>query len=710
MTDADRSEDLTADSALQNPSEDKLGYSDFAAHISDTISGWTPEEEFVVGIYGEWGTGKSTILNFVEYELENQDNPPVIIRFNPWWFSGQPDLIDKFFSQLRTGLGTDEKYEDLRNRIASLSKTISKVPFSKLTGVPAGSIFGAAADYISVDDENIGELKAAISEDLREIDQPIVVFIDDIDRLTTDEIRQMFRLVKSVADFPNVIYVLAFDREIVSDALEAGDRGVQDGDEYLEKIIQLPQHVPIPQEGSLDQFFTNRLDAIVGEDEIVFDESHWQSVYGKGISPLINTPRDAIRVANAVKTAYRALRHEVNYVDLIAIETLRIHFDEVYDEVRNRMRFTNRQRMSQSKDEDYTDLWDDLDEEDQNCVEMILSYLFPRCRNPMDVTFSSSIAENSDRSRKRKRICHPEMFAYYFRQTVPEGEIPNDEFEAILESTADPGHFEKHLRELANESRESGRSQAHNFLQRFQEYATDTEHPQTVVNVLFGLSDYLIEIDPSYNSLDQGNRSHLFQTIHRIADDAENPAELLKNGICQNGSSYFAAYFIGLLLQEHGEKGGNKRHERNRLLPRADITELQQEWVTQIEERVEAGSLSDTSNLDHVLNWWAEWGSAEDATDWVQQYASDDESLLRLVEAFVRTGRSSAKGETEYIDPQWIEPFIDQDEVEDRLDSLDATELTQRQQEVVDTFWKAIEFQEDGKDPSEFETWIFEGR
>lgn len=711
MTDSNWNSNLTGDAALQSPSEDRLGYSDFAAHISDTISGWTPNEEFVVGIYGEWGSGKSTILNFVECELKDQDDPPIIIRFNPWWFSGQDDLIQKFFSQLRTGLGTGKKYEETREKISSLSKTVSKVPFSKLTGVPAGSIFGVAADYISVDDENIGQLKATISENLREINQPIVVFIDDIDRLTTDEIRQMFRLVKSVADFPNVIYVLAFDRDIVSDALEAGERGVRNGDEYLEKIIQLPQHVPIPQEGSLDQFFTNRLDAIVGDDDIEFNKSHWQTVYVKGISPLINTPRDAIRLTNAVKTSYQALRHEVNYVDLIAIETLRIHFNGLYDKVRtNRERFTERRQMSQSKDEDYSDLWEDFEGSNQNCAKMLLSYLFPRCRNPLDITYTYSISENNKTYRKRKRICHPEMFAYYFRQTVPEGEIPTEEFETIVASTEDPEQFEQYLHDLADSHRESGRSQAHKFLKRFKEHATDIDHRQEVVNVLFSLSDYLIEADPSFNSLDHGNRGHLFQTVHTIADQAEDPSGLLKKGIRQDGSSYFAAYFIGLLLQEHGENGGNKRHKQNRLLARETITELQQEWVTQIEQRAQSGSLSGASNLDYVLNRWSEWGSAEDAADWAQQFVSDDESLLRLLAEFVKTGRSSSKGETSYIDPGWIDPFVDQDEVKNRLDSIDAAELTDRQQEVVDVFWKGVAFQEADKDPSEFETWIFEGR
>ena len=711
MSDENRGANLRADSALQSPAADELGYSDFASHIGNAISGWTPDEEFVVGIYGEWGSGKSTILNFVESELEAQDDPPIIIRFNPWWFSGEADLIEKFFSQLRTGLGEGEKYEEVRNGLASLSRTISKVPFSKLTGVPADGVFGAAADLISTDDENIGELKETIADNLQKIDQPIVVFIDDIDRLTTTEIRQMFRLIKSVADFPNIIYVLAFDRVIASEALEAGERGVQSGDEYLEKIIQLPQHVPIPQEGSLDQFFTDRLDAIVGEDDIVFDPSNWQSVYQFGILQLIKTPRDAIRLTNAVKTSYRALRREVNYIDLIAVETLRIHFNDLYDKIRtNKERFTNRRRMAQSEDPDYSDLWEDFDGENQECAEMLLSYLFPRFRDSLSMAFTHSIAENTETYRKRKRICHPEMFAYYFRQTVPEGQIPIEEFEEILEVTNDAEQFEETLRELSNKHRESGRSQVHNFLKRFQEHTTDIENQQEVVDVFFGLSDYLIEIDPPLNMMDSGNRGHLFQIIYAIADQSENPLSLLENGIEQDGSSYFGAYFIGLLLQEHGELGGDKRAERNRLLSRDAITALQQTWVDQIEQRAEQDGLADVYNINFVLRRWNEWGSAENAAAWAQEYAADDESLLTLVESFIKEGRSSTKGEKEYLDPEWIDPYINQSDVEDRLDELDLDGLTEREKEVVDLFWKGVEYQENGQDPSNFETWIFEER
>lgn len=346
----DGQQGLLSDSALDNLEQDQLGYSSFAENIAETITSRTPVDEFVVGIYGQWGSGKSTVLNFVEQNLKDYDDSPVVIRFNPWWFSGQADLINKFFSQFRAGLDLeDDRFDNVREKIATLSRGVSKLPV-EAAGVPVSPIAEFVANTAETDEPELNEVKESISESLRESDQQIVVFIDDIDRLTNEEIRQMFRLVKSVADFPNVTYVLAFDRDVVVEALEEGKRGVQDGDEYLEKIVQLSQHMPIPADNSLHVFFTNRLEAIVGEDDVTFNENHWQTVYRNGIDPLIGTPRSAIRLTNAVKTSYDALGKEVNYVDLIAVETLRIHFNDIYEKVReNKMRFTERSHPRQEK-------------------------------------------------------------------------------------------------------------------------------------------------------------------------------------------------------------------------------------------------------------------------------------------------------------------------------------------------------------------------
>src|SRR5215471_13391993 len=85
-----------------NPNtDDKLGYASFAKNLAISISQISPTGGLVIGLYGAWGLGKSTVLNFVEYEIQGSRRlKPTIVRFNPWWFCGQEDLTHAFFNQL----------------------------------------------------------------------------------------------------------------------------------------------------------------------------------------------------------------------------------------------------------------------------------------------------------------------------------------------------------------------------------------------------------------------------------------------------------------------------------------------------------------------------------------------------------------------------------------------------------------------------------
>jgi predicted KAP-like P-loop ATPase len=210
---------LKYDTALDELSDDELGYGQFAADIAKTIHSDVPDEEFVVGINGQWGSGKSTIVNFIEEKLEEKDDSPTIIRFNPWWFSDDADLIEKYLSQLSANLEDYDEYAELRDNIATYARTFSKIPFSS-SGIPLDKAADGVADIAETNPPNLNELHEQIDSHLTDYDDQIVVLIDDIDRLPPSEIRHMFRVIKSVAGFPSITYVVAFDREVVTEAFQ----------------------------------------------------------------------------------------------------------------------------------------------------------------------------------------------------------------------------------------------------------------------------------------------------------------------------------------------------------------------------------------------------------------------------------------------------------------------------------------------------------
>src|SRR5262249_44031352 len=131
----------------------------------------------------------------------------------------------------------------------------------------------------------------------------------------------------------NTIYLLAFDRNQVAKALNrrTGDSGF----EYLEKIVQVPFELPLPERESLRALFFGHLEEIVGETHTdLLDNERLAALMRTGLESLMNTPRDIVRLTNSLRVTYGAVRGEVNVADFIALEALRVFVPTVYDRIR----------------------------------------------------------------------------------------------------------------------------------------------------------------------------------------------------------------------------------------------------------------------------------------------------------------------------------------------------------------------------------------
>src|ERR1700722_1160242 len=102
-----RSYSLLADVPVSDPKQDQLGRSPFAKALAKTITSMKGQDSFVFGLCGPWGSGKSSVLNLVNAERESgrSRNKPLVVDFNPWWFSGHDQLLNAFLSQIGAVLG-----------------------------------------------------------------------------------------------------------------------------------------------------------------------------------------------------------------------------------------------------------------------------------------------------------------------------------------------------------------------------------------------------------------------------------------------------------------------------------------------------------------------------------------------------------------------------------------------------------------------------
>lgn len=469
---------LSSDASLYNPKDDRLGYASFAKHLASAISKATPMDGLVIAIYGSWGYGKSTLLNFTEYYLQNgpEEDKPLVIRFNPWWFSGREDLIKHFFEQLQAGLSNSQclinRFKEVSDSIAKYMDALAEAPLPHSWLVK----FLARCLRTFAKPKDLTRLKKAVTDALKKRGGKILMIIDDLDRLTKEEIREIVSLVKAVADFPNVIYLLAFDKTIVAKALNGLHLG---GESYLEKIVQLPLELPLPDSLGLEKLFLEMIDAIceIPANES-FDTERWGNIYSKWIKHFLLSPRDVIRLTNVLRFSYPPVKGEVNPIDFISIETLRVFLPAIYDTIRK-----NPDSFIGTVDElgafgpkpnairPFHDSWLNSLEGKKDLVKGLMCDLFPI----LETVWENRNHRDSEviQWRKSWRICSPDYFPVYFRSSIPEGGMSNLEMKSILALSTDSKVFADKLSELAKQKRPDGATRAAAFLDRLEDYVDD---------------------------------------------------------------------------------------------------------------------------------------------------------------------------------------------------------------------------------------------
>lgn len=231
------------------------------------------------------------------------------------------------------------KYKKIKNVGSALEKYSSALEYSEIIPVigkylkfipKLASSFGKSLKNNAESKSNdVAYRKHEVEKALIELDYKILVVIDDIDRLSNEQIRLIFQLVNAVAGFPNIIYLLSFDKDIVSRTLE--DVQGCNGQEYLEKIIQVPFDVPPVDISKLYNILYKKLKPILYLPYgVEFDENRWSKVYDACISPFIKTLRDVNRFYNAFSFMYAAVKEEVDFIDMAGICSLQLYAPQIF--------------------------------------------------------------------------------------------------------------------------------------------------------------------------------------------------------------------------------------------------------------------------------------------------------------------------------------------------------------------------------------------
>ncbi len=285
---------------LDDEGSDLLGRERYARHAVELLGRVRAQTETgVLALIGPWGSGKSTVLGKVIRLLQRQDGSEdwLIAELNPWLYSDLETLTAALFSEVRAALPKGRRWSEVRKTLGGFGQAIS--PLGKLTalaGLDSEGLIKAFSDRIS-GDASASAAKRKAEEALRRAGQPVLVVMDDLDRLTPDELLLVFKLVRLVGHLPNVYYLISFDEQTLLDVLQRSDLvGNSEGRarEFLEKIIQVRLDLPAFRERDAAAMSIRALNALLDSHGLSMtpsEERRFSEAYFRHLQDRLQTPR-----------------------------------------------------------------------------------------------------------------------------------------------------------------------------------------------------------------------------------------------------------------------------------------------------------------------------------------------------------------------------------------------------------------------------------
>ncbi|WP_157063525.1 KAP family NTPase [Luteipulveratus mongoliensis] len=242
MTDA-----VWTDDALLSGEEDTLGRLPYAQRAAELIhSTQSFRSSAVFGLSGPWGSGKTSLVNMIVEELQTAHREWAVARFTPWATSDISGLLGEFYAALAEALPR-KRGKNVR-RALSITAAVA-APAANVIPVAGGAASAGvkmAADALTKAPSWQSAFDKAAHK-LKELKLPILVVVDDIDRLHSDELMALLKVVRLLGRFDGVQYLLAYDDETLYRSMSASSTvSPHDGtaERFMEKIVQYPLFVP----------------------------------------------------------------------------------------------------------------------------------------------------------------------------------------------------------------------------------------------------------------------------------------------------------------------------------------------------------------------------------------------------------------------------------------------------------------------------------
>lgn len=681
---------ISADKPILSSKEDSLGRTTFSQSLAKSIIENNLENGFTIGLYGKWGSGKTSTLNMIVEEIKaiNEKNKReiVILRFNPWLCTNPEQLVSQFFKQLLVVL---KKKEIAREVYQAIEKYAGALEFASVVPVygPFVAILGRfvqgfAGKSLQNMQKDLQTLKDEITKSLNSKKIRLFVTIDDIDRLSKDEIKSVFQLVKSVADFPNTVYLLAFDRDVVVEALSDVQNG--NGAEYLEKIVQIPFEMPETSDEKIDQFLFNKLTSILrNNSEENWDKDKWYYLYYSGMKHYFKSIRDANRFVNTFLLKFELLKNETDPLDLLALTCLQVFEPNVYSKISGYREELCGDLLVESienygtETEKIAKIFEILisgkeDEFNKKAIAGILTLVFPKLCYSINHSYSVYSKNRFEYypTLHRGNVSNKECFFRYFKLSIEE--------EALSLSYINPMLFEYDEIELKNKILEINQNKKANRLLdhirgAFMPLKGRSEFSGRAKLILKIYTEIWPEIKDSkkdeflFTPIDW-SYVHIIRNLLEVLDEMDR-----KNFIIQifNDSS-IDLHPLHLQLEffeeQHGRFTDVDRKEENQLFDLETVLRLEKIFLNRVKNEADSGKLIDNAHFSYIKFFWLKM-EKETHDRYVLKLVESDNTFTKLIGNSVGHGKLGDIDVTKFwaVDPSLILGYLSINEAYKRL-------------------------------------------
>jgi len=701
---------IRGERALTAGEPDRLGFGEVAKRIATALVDHASDSGFVIGLDGQWGSGKSSLLALIAAELEqlSEESKPTLIRFQPWLIGHRDALLTNLFNQLveniaRVELARGDATSETKRRarvIAEKARTfamsvskagdlVKAVPIGITAQVGGALLNGLGKMLGKPDAPEINKQKSALIASLRDLNHRFIVTVDDVDRLEPAEVVEVLRLVRSVADFPNIVYLLCYDSGILAESVRRG-ANVPDGAAFLEKIVQLTVMVPQPEPFQLRQWFGDEVLRITGglQDEPL---RRLRAVVDHEGGKRLQTPRAVVRSLDSLRFFWPALREEnIDVADLVWLLLIKDHAPKLYRWVETYLASaavisTGIGTVSEaSKAKDMRELkalfgeshFDDFSYR-HSFAEQLPGVEIDYAKDGDGLKLFERVSDNQRSAAiAGRRLASPDHYRLYLALIGPGHAITQQQMADLWNAASKtPDDAAKAIIPLGQQPISPELTKADLFLERLVSIEPEAITETQATNLLIAFSNVM-------DKFDRPGSDHAFM-LSTTWDRAENAAhmliprigseqrEALLKAMFENGRAL--GWLTHLLRREtfaHGHYGDQRRPEQDWIVSEEQYAIIAEIMVV----RYQALSISDLLSQSRPLSMlfaWAQAGDPGGPKALLARGVERDEGLISVLCAFITVTNSSDRGSYEVIARDNVEHFLEFDALVERVRQLE---------------------------------------